>query len=348
MPSTAVLPSEDTLAHSPAHSPAHPDARKKFDSRTIFLLGLLTAGSGIVSPPVALVGGIAFGFLIVHPLRSESAKLAKLLLQASVVALGFGMNIQQVAHAGRSGFVYTAISIATAMLLGLLLGKLLRVGGKSSFLITAGTAICGGSAIAAIAPITNANEEEISVSMGTVFLLNSVALLLFPPVGHLLHLSQNQFGLWAALAIHDTSSVVGAAAAYGAQALSIGTTVKLARALWIVPVSLFTAASMARIAAHRGHAKSHHKARVTFPWFILFFCIAAALSTYIPRLHPEFTALNQLGKDGLTATLFLIGTSLSKKTLRRVGIRPMVQGVALWIIVGTASLAAIYFHFISI
>ncbi len=344
MPPTATLPIEDI----PVHPPTHPGAHKKFDSRTVFLLGLLIAGSGIVSPPVALIGGIAFGFLVVHPLRAESAKLAKLLLQASVIALGFGMNIQQVAHAGRSGFVYTAISITTAMLLGLLLGKLLRVGGKSSFLITAGTAICGGSAIAAVAPITNANEEEISVSMGTVFLLNSVALLLFPPIGPLLHLSQNQFGLWAALAIHDTSSVVGAAAAYGAQALSIGTTVKLARALWIVPVSLITAATMARLAAHRGHAESHHKAKVTFPWFILFFCIAAALSTYVPRLHPEFSALNHLGKAGLTATLFLIGTSLSKKTLRQVGVRPMVQGIVLWIIVGTASLAAIYFHIIGI
>ena len=202
------------------------------DSRTIFLLGLLFAASGLVSPPVALVGGIAFGFAVEHPLRAESARLAKLLLQASVVALGFGMNLQEVVHAGRSGFFYTAMSISFAMGLGLLVGKFLRIGGKASFLITAGTAICGGSAIAAIAPITEANEEEISVSMGTVFLLNSVALLLFPAIGHLLHLSQNQFRLsWAALAIHDTSSVVGAGAAYGAQALAIGTTVKLARAL---------------------------------------------------------------------------------------------------------------------
>jgi uncharacterized integral membrane protein (TIGR00698 family) len=340
MTSTAIEEIEAT--------PIHPPTRKLLDSRTVFLLGLLVAGSGIVSPPIALVGGIAFGFTVEHPLRAESAQLSKLLLQASVIALGFGMNIQQVAHAGRSGFVYTAISITTAMVLGLLLGKLLRVGGKASFLITAGTAICGGSAIAAVAPITNANEEEISISMGTVFLLNSVALLLFPPIGHLLHLSQNQFGLWAALAIHDTSSVVGAAAAYGTQALSIGTTVKLARALWIVPVSLLTAAYMARVVVHRGDAKSHHTSKITFPWFIAFFCAAAALSTYIPRLHPEFAALNHLGKAGLTATLFLIGTSLSKKTLRQVGTRPLLQGIALWIIIGTASLAAIYFHLIGI
>ena len=333
---------------APLHPPAHPAAHKLLDSRTLFLLGLLIAGSGIVSPPIALLGGIAFGFTVDHPLRAESARLSKLLLQASVIALGFGMNIQQVAHAGRSGFAYTAISITTAMVLGLLLGKLLHIGGKASYLITAGTAICGGSAIAAIAPITNANEEEISVSMGTVFLLNSVALLLFPPIGHLLHLTQNQFGLWAALAIHDTSSVVGAAAAYGTQALAIGTTVKLARALWIVPVSLLTAAYMARVVAQRNHTTGHHRSKLTFPWFILFFCVAAALATYLPSLHPTFAALNHLGKAGLTATLFLIGTSLSKKTLRHVGIRPLVQGIVLWIIVGTASLAAIYFRLIGI
>jgi uncharacterized integral membrane protein (TIGR00698 family) len=342
--STIPHPIEQASVQVPAHPPAH----KLLDSRTVFLLGLLIAGSGIVSPPIALVGGIAFGFTLDHPLRGESAHLSKLLLQGSVIALGFGMNIQQVAHAGSSGFVYTAISITTAMILGLLLGKLLRVGGKASYLITAGTAICGGSAIAAISPITDANEEEISVSMGTVFLLNSIALLLFPFIGHLLHLSQNQFGLWAALAIHDTSSVVGATATYGAQALSIGTTVKLARALWIVPVSLLTAAYMARIAARRGQSKSHQTRSVTFPWFIAFFCAAAALSTTLPRLHPAFAALNHLGKAGLTATLFLIGTSLSKQTLRQVGARPLVQGIVLWIIVGTASLAAIYFHLIGI
>jgi uncharacterized integral membrane protein (TIGR00698 family) len=336
------------IESAPLHPPAHPAAHKLLDSRTLFLLGLLIAGSGIVSPPIALLGGIAFGFTVDHPLRAESARLSKLLLQASVIALGFGMNIQQVAHAGRSGFAYTAISITTAMVLGLLLGKLLHIGGKASYLITAGTAICGGSAIAAIAPITNANEEEISVSMGTVFLLNSVALLLFPPIGHLLHLTQNQFGLWAALAIHDTSSVVGAAAAYGTQALAIGTTVKLARALWIVPVSLLTAAYMARVVAQRNHTTGHHRSKLTFPWFILFFCVAAALATYLPSLHLTFAALNHLGKAGLTATLFLIGTSLSKKTLRQVGIRPLVQGIVLWIIVGTASLAAIYFRLIGI
>ena len=330
-----------TETHGPAEArrtPAHRNTR----AQTIFFLGLLLAASGLVSPPVALLGGVAFGFAVVHPYRREASTLAKLLLQVSVVALGFGMNLHQVLHAGRAGFLYTAISIAAAMALGLLLGKLLRVTGKASLLITAGTAICGGSAIAAIAPIADVSEEEISVSMGTVFLLNSVALLLFPAIGYALHLSQNQFGLWAALAIHDTSSVVGAAAKYGNQALAVGTTVKLARALWIVPVSLLIAAFSSRRRHADGHATGN--ARITVPWFILLFVLASFLSTYAPALAP----LSKLGRTGLTATLFLIGTSLSKQTLRQVGVRPLLQGIVLWAIVGTLSLAAIHAHLISI
>ena len=320
-----------------------PGPGKTFDARMVFFLGLLLAGSGLVSPPVALVGGIAFGFTVVHPYRREASSLAKLLLQLSVILLGFGMNLNQVVHAGKSGFLYTAVSICAAVVLGLLLGKVLKVGGKASFLITLGTAICGGSAIAALAPITEANEEEISISMGTVFLLNSVALLLFPAVGWWLHLSQNQFGLWAALAIHDTSSVVGACVKYGGQALAIGTTVKLARALWIVPVSLVTAAYMGKTAGG-----SQARAKVKVPWFIFLFLGASVLSTYLPRFMGAYVDLNKLGKAGLTATLFLIGTSLSKKTLQAVGIKPFLQGVILWIVVGTVSLVAIYTGVISI
>ncbi len=315
------------------------------EARTWFFLGLLLAASGLISAPVALTLGILFGFTHEHPLRRESSHLAKLLLMLSVVGLGFGMNLQMVLHAGRSGFAYTAISITFAIGLGLLLGRALAVPGKASFLITAGTAICGGSAIAAIAPITEANEEEISVSMGTVFLLNSVALLIFPAIGGALHLSQNQFGLWAALAIHDTSSVVGAAAKYGDQALAVGTTVKLARALWIVPLSLATAAWMRRGVKAEGAGP---RAKVKMPWFILFFCLASVASTYLPRFKGLFGDLNHLGKVGLTATLFLIGTSLSMATLRKVGARPLLQGVVLWVVVGTASLAAIYWKVIAI
>ena len=312
------------------------------NSRTIFFVCLLLAASGVISPSVALAGGIVFGFAFEHPFRLQSHELAKWLLQASVVALGFGMNLKQVLHAGRSGFLYTAISISCAMLLGLLFGTLLKVAGKASFLISAGTAICGGSAIAAISPITGADQEEISVSMGTVFVLNSVALLIFPFIGHALHLSQNQFGLWSALAIHDTSSVVGAAAKYGNQALAVGTTVKLARALWIVPVSLLAAAYMARTGNSGG------KAKVRVPWFIFLFCLAAAAASYLPQFATQFGTMNHLGKAGLTATLFLIGTSLSKRTLQQVGVRPFVQGVSLWIIVAGTSLLAIYFNYISI
>src|ERR1700689_1653680 len=311
-------------------------------SKTIFLVGLILAASGVVSPAVALAGGMAFGFTVEHPFRSESSSLARLLLQASVVALGFGMNLKQVVHAGRSGLLYTAVSISCAMLLGLLFGSLLKVAGKASFLISAGTAICGGSAIAAISPITGEAQEEVSCSMGTVFLRNSVALLIFPAIGHALPLSQNQFGLWSALAIHDTSSVVGAAAKYGNQALVVGTTVKLARALWIVPVSFLAAVYMART------GKAFGKSRIKIPWFIFLFCLAAAAASYLPQFAAQFGTMNHLGKAGLTATLFLIGTSLSKKTLQQVGARPFVQGVSLWIIVAGVSLAAIYFHYISI
>ncbi len=248
------------------------------------------------------------------------------------------MNLNQVIRAGSAGFVYTAASIAGAMLVGSLLGRMLRVAGRASFLITAGTAICGGSAIAAIAPIAQATEEEISVSMGTIFLLNSVALLAFPAIGYALHLSQSQFGLWAALAIHDTSSVVGASAKFGDQALAIATTVKLARALWIVPVSLLTAMFVAR----KGHAHAGAAVKsVTIPWFILLFLAATMLRSELPRFTGIYSGLQHLGHTGLTATLFLIGTGLSRKTLRQVGVRPLLQGVILWMIVAGLSLAAI-------
>jgi uncharacterized integral membrane protein (TIGR00698 family) len=298
-------------------------------SKNAFFIGIILAASGLVSPPVALVGGILYGFSFIHPFHLEARQLSKFLLQASVVGLGFGMDLRQVLHVGRSGFLYTAGSISFAMALGWGLGKILAVKQRASFLITVGTAICGGSAIAAIAPIISADEEEIAVSLGTVFLLNSVALLAFPAIGMAVHLSQIQFGLWAALAIHDTSSVVGATAKFGAVALTVGTTVKLARALWIVPLSVGTA--IAR--------KS--KARIHWPWFILFFCLAAVANTYVARFHTIYPSLQHLGVIGLTVTLFLIGTGLSKKTVQDVGLRPLVQGIVLWIIVAVGSLLLI-------
>jgi uncharacterized integral membrane protein (TIGR00698 family) len=305
-------------------------------SKNIFFVGLIVAASGLVSPPIALLAGLVYGFTSTHPFHAESKRLAKFLLQASVVALGFGMNLQEVLHAGRSGFLYTAVNIMLAMLLGLGLGYFIRVGKKSAFLISAGTAICGGSAIAAVGPIAEANEEEMGVALGTVFILNSVALFLFPVVGYLFRMTQEQFGLWSALAIHDTSSVVGATAKYGPTALAIGTTIKLARALWIVPLSFVTAATL----------KS--KARIQWPWFILFFCLAALLNTLLPTFHQTFGALNHLGKIGLTVTLFLIGTGLNKNTLKHVGFRPLLQGLALWILVGAGTLALIRLNWIHV
>jgi uncharacterized integral membrane protein (TIGR00698 family) len=317
------------------------------NSSTILLIGLIVAASGFISPPVALATGLVFSMLFTHTLRKEASALSKTLLQVSVVALGFGMNLAQVLKVGSSGFLYTAVSILSTLLLGTLLGKVLRVRGNASFLIAVGTAICGGSAIAAIAPVLEANEEEISVALGTVFALNSVALLLFPVIGFALHLSQDQFGLWAALAIHDTSSVVGASAKYGSQALIVGTTVKLARALWIIPVALATAGFVRRRATA---AAEQHASRpsIKFPWFILYFCLASVACTYLGKFAHLYDHLVTLGKDGLTATLYLIGTSLSKGTLERVGFRPLLQGIILWLIVASIALAVIYKGFISV
>jgi len=297
--------------------------------KNIFFVGLVLAASGLISPPLALAAGLGFGFTCVNPYPADVKRLSKFLLQASVVGLGFGMNLGEVLRVGRSGFVYTAIGISAAMLLGLGIGRLMGIHPTASLLITAGTAICGGSAIAAVAPIAEASEEQMAVSLGTVFALNSVALFAFPALGWKFHLSQSQFGLWSALAIHDTSSVVGATAKYGAVALAVGTTVKLARALWIVPVSFGTAF------AHKS------RARVQWPWFILFFCMAAVANSYLPVFHLAYPVLSNLGKIGLTVTLYLIGTGLSMQTLRQVGIKPLVQGLVLWAVVAVTSLLLI-------
>lgn len=305
-------------------------------SKTLFFVGLILCSTGVISPPLALLTGLAYGFSFLHPYHADSQNLSKFLLQASVVCMGFGMNLHDVVQAGKSGIVYTAGGIAFAIGMGLLAGHLLGVKRKTSFLITAGTAICGGSAIAAVAPVIEADQEETAVSLGTIFVLNSIALLIFPSIGWALHLTQQQFGLWSALAIHDTSSVVGATSRFGAVALVVGTTVKLTRALWIVPVSAGAA------------VLTRSKSRIRWPWFILFFCLAAVLNTYLPSLKNLSATLSHLGKLGLTATLFLIGTGLSRSTLKRVGTRPLLQGVILWIVVGVTSLWLIAAHFISL
>ncbi len=304
--------------------------------KILFIAGLVLACSGFVSPPIALVMGLVFGLTMAHPYHGLSRKWSKYLLQASVVGLGFGMNLQQVIHAGRSGFLYTMLGITFAMLTGTALGMLLRVERISAFLISVGTAICGGSAIAAVGPITNASDEQMAVSLGTVFMLNSVALLTFPQIGSALKLTQNQFGLWAALAIHDTSSVVGAAAKYGAIALAVGTTVKLARALWIVPMALGTAVV-------RGA-----KAKIQWPWFIAYFVLAAVCNTYLPAGARVYHLLSAIAKIGLTATLYLIGSGISVATLKKVGPRPLIQGILLWFLVAIGSLWLIRAGWISI
>lgn len=294
--------------------------------RIVFLFCLLVSASGFASPPVALTMGLVFGLALPHPYGQASKVLSRFLLQASVVGLGFGMNLHQVLHAGRNGFVYTMLGISFALVVGMVLGTLLSVRHVPAFLISTGTAICGGSAIAALGPITQASDEEMAVALGTVFVLNSVALLIFPAIGAALKLTQSQFGLWAALAIHDTSSVVGAAAKYGVVALGIATTVKLARALWIVPLSLATAVV-------RGA-----KAKIQWPWFIGLFCLAAVCNTYLPAGGHTYILAVKFAKIGLTATLFLIGTGISVATIKSVGHRPLLQGIILWLLVSIGSL----------
>lgn len=305
-------------------------------SRIVFILLLVVGASGFVSPPVALAMGLIYGLALPHAYGKQAKIASRWLLQLSVIGLGFGMNLHQVVQAGRSGFLYTMLGISFALLVGMGLGKLFGVQWVPAFLISTGTAICGGSAIAAIGPITQATDEEMAIALGTVFVLNSVALLVFPTIGVALKMTQSQFGLWAALAIHDTSSVVGAAAKYGAEALGIATTVKLARALWIVPVAMATA--MVRGA----------KAKIQWPWFILFFCLAAVCKTYLPAGAHAYALAVKAAKIGLTATLFLIGSGISIATLKRVGHRPLLQGIILWLIVLTVSLWLIRIGWISL
>ncbi len=300
--------------------------------KIVFFLLILICLTPLVSPPIALVLGLIFAFTVANPYPKQTSKTTKILLQASVVLLGFGMNLYEVVKAGKSGFFFTVATIFGTLALGFLVGRVLKVKDKTSNLISAGTAICGGSAIAAVAPVIDADSEEISVSLGTVFILNSIALFIFPLIGHYLNLSQNQFGIWAAIAIHDTSSVVGAAAKYGDEALQIATTVKLTRALWIAPVALLFS-----------FFYRNKKTKIAVPYFIFFFLLATILRTYAPENFPAiiFEWLVKLAKIGLTVTLFLIGASLSREVLQKVGIRPLFQGVILWIVISVISLWAV-------
>jgi uncharacterized integral membrane protein (TIGR00698 family) len=245
------------------------------------------------------------------------------------------MNVMEVVRVGRDGFVYTAVSIGTAMIIGLWLGRIFKVRPKAAFLISAGTAICGGSAIAALAPITNPDKDELATSMGTIFRFNAIALFVFPVIGTAMHLSQNQFGLWSALAIHDTSSVVGAAAKFGPSALRVATIVKLTRALWILPLALLTT------------VLTRTKASIRFPWFIAFFCLAALANSYLPHLAPLFQRLTKTGHMGLALSLFLIGSSINRRILQQTGSRVILQGLVLWLAMAATSLFSIAAGWIS-
>ena len=298
-------------------------------------LGAIACCFPPISTGLGLLLGLALALTVGNPYLDRTRKLTPLLLALSVVGLGAGMDLRVVARVGAHGVLYTVAGISTALLLGALLTRTLAVGRNVGTLISVGTAICGGSAIAAIVPVISAKDDEASVSLATVFLLNAIALFIFPPIGHWAHLTDNQFGLWAALAIHDTSSVVGAAVAWGGTAVQTATTVKLARALWIVPLTF--AVSWWHARSGGGSSGSKQKQ----PWFIAGFLLAAALVTYLPGLQAAGHLVSATAKQALVVTLFLIGASLTRDALRAVGARPLLLGVLLWILVASASLLAI-------
>ncbi len=296
------------------------------------------------SPPVALTLGAFLALTHENPFAHLGKKASATLLQVCVVLLGFGMDLPVVLRAGASGAGFAAVTIAATLGLGWWLGKILGILSKTSALISAGTAICGGSAIAAVGSVIGVAEGEITVAMGTVFILNAVALYLFPVLGHTMHMSQAQFGTWAGVAIHDISSVVGAASQYGLSALQTATAVKLSRALWIIPVA-FGAAYAFRPGKHV--AASIHdlvpaeKPKIKVPWFVGLFLLASVLRSYVPGVAAAAPGLSHMATVGLTLTLFLIGAGLSARTLRTVGWRPLLQGVLLWLFISVASLGII-------
>ena len=310
----------------------------EFPQKRIFQLGffwlvvLLVVVTNLVSAPIALSAGLVLGLTLGNPYPARLGKITKYALQVSVVGLGFGINLYQVAETGITGFMYTAISLLVTLGLGYALARLLGVGNKLSSLISAGTAICGGSAIAAVAPAIRASQKDISVALGVVFILNAVALFVFPMVGTRLGLSQEQFGVWAAIAIHDTSSVVGAATLFGEEALKIATTLKLTRALWILPLVLLA-----------GFIFKTEGSKAAFPRFILFFLAASVISTFLVDFTAVYQIITLIAKKGLILSLFFIGTGISLALLGTISIRPFLHGVLLWILVAVGSLAGVYY-----
>jgi len=341
---TAPMPAAEVSNPKEASGPAAPLGwRAEFSrsnsagvtARVVFPLAALATLLPFVSPGIALMLGIVVALTLGNAYLFTTARLVTPLLQISVVGLGAGMNLIEVGHAGVHGFFYTVIGITLTMTIGLTLGRLIKTERDTSLLVTVGTAICGGSAIAAIAPAIRAKSHEVSVALATVFFLNAVALFIFPWIGHHFSLSQTQFGVWSALAIHDTSSVVGAAMQYGARALEIATTIKLTRALWIVPVTLGVG-----MVWNRGNPNAP-AGKAKRPWFILGFLAAAALVTWVPALKPAGHMVFVGAQRSLVVTLFLIGSGLSRTALQMVGRRPLIQGFLLWVLMGTGTLGAI-------
>ena len=299
------------------------------------LLGYVPGLSGFsswVTPPVALFLGLTFALICGQAYPKFNKKVSKKLLQYSVVGLGFGMNLHASLASGKEGMIFTIISVIGTMIVGMFIGrKILKVNRETSYLISSGTAICGGSAIAAVGPVIKAKDSDMSVALATIFVLNAIALFVFPILGQWLELSQQDFGTWAAIAIHDTSSVVGAGAAYGEEALQVATTIKLTRALWIIPLALATSVIF----------KSGGK-KISIPWFILWFIVAILLNTYVLDSVPEVgKAISGLARKGLIITMFFIGASLSTDVLKAVGVKPLLQGVLLWLVISIGSLAYI-------
>lgn len=296
--------------------------------------------SELITPPIALLTGLIFALIFGTPHPKFNKKLSKYLLQASVVGLGFGMNLEKSLQSGANGMFFTIVSVAGVMILGVMLGRYLKIDRKTSYLISSGTAICGGSAIAAVGGVIKADGNQMAVSLGVIFILNALALFIFPPIGHYLGLTQEQFGTWAAIAIHDTSSVVGAGEAYGAQACELATLIKCTRALWIIPLAFAT------VYFFRKNSDGQTKTKVSIPWFILLFVVAMIISTYTPEsamsvMQPVYTTIVVIAKKALAIVLFAIGASLSLKTIKQVGLRPLVQAVILWVAIGIVSLAVV-------
>ncbi len=284
---------------------------------------------------VAVVSGVVYALLFGNPFLARTSKLSSTLLGVAIVGMGGGMNLIQVFKAGADGLLLTVVGISAGLAIGLGLGKMFRVSRDARWLIAVGTSICGGSAIAAVTPVLKAKPHDVAVSVATIFILNAVALVVFPPLGHWMGLDQHVFGTWAALAIHDTSSVVGACYQYGPQALDVGTTVKLARALWIAPVALFVGWITAHDETPADDATGP-KPRAKVPWFIPGFLIAAAIVTYVPGTAAAGRDLKNLAQYLMVATLFLIGANLSRDKIQKLGPRPFLLGVTLWFILGTA------------